>query len=165
LIDLYDADLVKIPTFERKRFYEHVPVIATCESEWLQSLYDEVCDQVKAERSVLVICESIFQVRTVHAGLQSRYKQETNSPKEVTTCFDSVTIYEREFNDFNFNVGSEFDCSRLIIATNLAGRGTDIKLSKKLVNNNGLHVITAFLPANCRIEEQAFGRTGRVYPD
>ncbi len=161
MVDLYDANLVKIPTFQPKFFYEHVPVISTDEIDWLQSLFDEVCDQVSAERSVLIICESIAQARLVHAGLQFRYHQETKPTQQIKTCFDSVTNYEREFNEFNFKVGSELKCSKLIVATNLAGRGTDIKLSCELISAGGLHVITAFLPINCRIEEQAFGRAAR----
>lgn len=49
----------------------------------------------------------------------------------------------------------------ITIATNMAGRGTDIKLGKGVVELGGLHVIAAERNEARRIDRQLFGRTGR----
>jgi superfamily II DNA/RNA helicase len=50
---------------------------------------------------------------------------------------------------------------RIIISTNLGGRGTDIKTSIEEEKNGGLHVIITKLSSNSRTQKQAFGRTSR----
>uniref|UniRef100_A0A914P7U4 SecA family profile domain-containing protein n=1 Tax=Panagrolaimus davidi TaxID=227884 RepID=A0A914P7U4_9BILA len=72
-----------------------------------------------------------------------------------------MIIYQREFEQFNFTTESTLATSKIILSTNLAGRGTDIKLSDDLLEAGGLHVIVTFLPENSRIEDQAYGRAAR----
>ena len=49
----------------------------------------------------------------------------------------------------------------ILIATNAAGRGTDIILSEESKKLGGLLVIFGFFPENSRIENQGIGRAGR----
>ena len=49
----------------------------------------------------------------------------------------------------------------VVVATNAAGRGTDIILSEEPLNFGGLHVIMGFYPENNRVEFQGIGRAGR----
>jgi preprotein translocase subunit SecA len=51
--------------------------------------------------------------------------------------------------------------SRITIATNMAGRGTDIALAKSVVSVGGLHVIAVGRNEARRIDRQLFGRAGR----
>ena len=49
----------------------------------------------------------------------------------------------------------------ITVATNMAGRGTDIKLGKGVETRGGLHVIATELHESRRIDRQLFGRSGR----
>jgi preprotein translocase subunit SecA len=50
---------------------------------------------------------------------------------------------------------------RITIATNMAGRGTDIRLQEGMAELGGLHVIATELHEASRIDRQLFGRCGR----
>ncbi|CAJ0914657.1 unnamed protein product, partial [Mesorhabditis belari] len=166
LVSLYDADLLRIPTFKPKIFNENIPVLSTKRKKWLQNVFEEVCDQISANRSILIICQSIAEViefEREFVALNAAYQEEESvnlrDKEKMNNCIKTLTVYKREFDEFEFPNG--LLCSRLIISTNLAGRGTDIKLSRKLVAMGGLHVIVSFLPENSRIEDQAYGRAAR----
>ena len=59
------------------------------------------------------------------------------------------------------NVPHSIDSNKIIVSTNLAGRGTDISTTENVEMNGGLHVIVTFLPRNQRIQDQAYGRSAR----
>ena len=50
---------------------------------------------------------------------------------------------------------------RITVATNMAGRGTDIKPDKDVLELGGLHVIATERNESRRIDRQLYGRTGR----
>lgn len=45
----------------------------------------------------------------------------------------------------------------IILSTNIAGQGTDIKLADKVNESGGLHVCLTFLPKNYRVERINLG--------
>jgi len=50
---------------------------------------------------------------------------------------------------------------KITVATNMAGRGTDIKLGRRVAEMGGLHVIAAERNESGRIDRQLFGRCAR----
>ena len=51
--------------------------------------------------------------------------------------------------------------SRITVATNIAGRGTDIRLAPQVVEVGGLHVILTEFHDSARIDRQLYGRCAR----
>jgi preprotein translocase subunit SecA len=66
---------------------------------------------------------------------------------------------QKEDEDFIVSKAGLLDS--VVVATNTAGRGTDIILTPEAKKAGGLHVIFAFYPANSRVEDQGLGRAGR----
>lgn len=53
------------------------------------------------------------------------------------------------------------EAGRVTVATNMAGRGTDIKLASAVAERGGLHVILTEFHESSRVDRQLFGRCGR----
>ncbi|KZR96759.1 Uncharacterized protein APZ42_008715, partial [Daphnia magna] len=103
-------------------------------------------------RSIVIFCKFIKDVNLVHQRLKSSIPELKENNR--------LHRYTRDYVKFVFE-GTELDIGHVIVATNLAGRGTDIKISQKLRENGGLHVCLSYFPENERIEEQAMGRAAR----
>ncbi|XP_059352805.1 LOW QUALITY PROTEIN: uncharacterized protein LOC130700691 [Daphnia carinata] len=153
----YKSTHFVIPTAFQKRFYLKPTKIFKSKDHWLHAMVKETRkiilpeDQAKA-RSLVIFCQSIKDVNIVHSYLKNALKSELND--------NHIHCYTRGYEKFAFE-GKSLEVGHVIIATNLAGRGTDIKISEQLKKNGGLHICLTFLPKNERIEEQAMGRTAR----
>ena len=86
---------------------------------------------MKRGRAVLLICLSIQQANII----QNEIRRRGIGAKEI------IQMKTGEENN-----SDKIDCGSIIIATNVAGRGTDLKASKELIKRGGLHVIITFVP-------------------
>ena len=147
LQEMFDVDYVNIPTFRAKRFSLDEDRVFSSKEDWMQELA-KVSKEIAQERPVLLICETIQELEMVHKLLE-------DGTVELYVYKHSYQPIDAVKNDTKIEKGC------IILATNLAGRGTDIKISDEMEAKGGLHVILTYLPRNIRVQEQAFGRTAR----
>lgn len=148
LEEVYNIDTAIIPTFKPKIFKRYEDQVLQNEDEHKKAIIASSISEAKAGRGVLVICETITEGREI--------------AKNIRDLYSNFKVKEYLRSDDN-NSDSELSVrpGDIIVATNLAGRGTDIKTSKEVEDGGGLHVIVSFMPKNLRVEEQALGRTSR----
>ena len=148
LKEVYTISTVEIPTNREKRYTQRKARVATDSKEWCGEIYKEI-EECCVEQPILVIFENIKQLNCLKAHLMAQ--DDISAFKIIEYARDGDNVEEK----------FEGDGSRVILATNKGGRGTDIKINER-ETPKGLHVIVTFLPENSRIEEQAFGRAARA---
>ncbi|KAM8746501.1 protein translocase subunit SecA-like [Acanthopagrus schlegelii] len=135
----------QIPTFKRRKLFEDEGVIVDDEKQWIEKTCHAVTNY--AQRAVLVICETIRRAKVLYDALGDKVQ---NKRLYISNNMDNTAIFAKKL-----------DAGEVIIATNLAGRGTDLKVSDQVKEAGGLFVVQTFLPKNARVEAQAFGRAAR----
>ena len=150
LKELYGVDYVNIPTFRSKRFSHHSGHLFDCEDAWIKKSV-QIAAEIAKVRPVLMICNTIRELEKFHREI---FKIERRN-------FD-LHVYKSSYEELDIvSQGKIIDKGCVILSTNVAGRGTDLKISDEMDKVGGLHVILTYLPRNTRIEEQAFGRAAR----
>ncbi|XP_057376952.2 uncharacterized protein LOC130698191 [Daphnia carinata] len=164
LVSEYQCRLFRVPTAFPKVFTVKSTKVFLSETQWLQGIIQETLnilnvpegnqprreqnDQRMKSRSIVIFCRTIREVNKTYQQLKLRLPS------------DRIHRYTRDYEKFAFE-SDELDIGHVILATNLAGRGTDIKISNSLRANGGLHICLTYLPENERITEQAMGRAAR----
>ena len=119
------------------------------EEKWLMNIQNKILEMIGKGRAVLVIFQYISYVTRMGKIL-------SNNGKKI-----NFFLYSRSDKEEDTFLKDLIEPKTVILSTNLSGRGTDIRISPKLNENGGLHVILTYEPFNLRIERQAFGRAGR----
>jgi preprotein translocase subunit SecA len=114
----------------------------------LRAVVGEVASQVHRGRPVLVGCRTIETSVSVAAAL---------SAAGITHC----VLNGRQTRDEAEIVAEAGRAAKVTVATNLAGRGTDIPLEGQATQAGGLHVIGVERHDSPRIDRQLLGRAGR----
>ncbi|HBC96280.1 MAG TPA: preprotein translocase subunit SecA [Clostridium sp.] len=146
--EIYELDVIVVPT--------HEPVIR-------EDLPDVVYKTAKAKFSAIAdeIYETYKKGQPVLVGTVSIEKSELLSDmlkkKGVSHQVLNAKFHEKEAEIIS-HAGEK---GTVTIATNMAGRGTDIKLGKGVVALGGLKVIGTERHESRRIDNQLRGRSGR----
>lgn len=149
LRETYEVKLIVIPPFKMKLHIALEPIICGYQEEWLDAVASSSIAKLQANRSCLVIAESINEADDIAKTFRDKNYPETKILMYTTDKAKAV-------------IQKKIKAGEVIISTNLSGRGTDIKLTDEVNANGGLHLCLTFLPTNDRVELQNLGRTSRT---
>ncbi len=146
--EVYRLPIVVVPT-NKPCIREELPdrVFATAESRW-NAVVEEIREVHQAGRPVLV------GTRSVRA---SEHLSELLVQKGLEHQVLNAVFHEQEAGI----VAQAGQPARITVATNMAGRGTDIKLARGIAELGGLHVIATERHESRRVDRQLFGRCAR----
>ena len=145
---IYRHRVYQIPTNRpRNRSRLAARVYATTDQK-LEAITEEVKELHTAGRPVLIGTRTIEKSERLSALLD-----EAGIPHEVLNA--------REIEHEADIVAAAGQHGKVTVATNMAGRGTDIKLQEGIAEKGGLHVICTELHESARIDRQLIGRCGR----
>ncbi len=101
------------------------------------------------------------QGRPILVGTRSVEASEVVSDKLHEAGLTHRVLNARQDQEEADIIAAAGQSAQITVATNMAGRGTDIKLSEAVRQAGGLHVIATERHSARRIDRQLFGRCGR----
>ncbi len=146
--EIYKLDVVVVPTNRPIVRNDDEDLVFKTKREKLNAVIDEVVKLRDQERPVLVGTTSVevsellsrmLRVRKIQHNVLNA-KQHQNEAEVVAMAGKAGTV---------------------TIATNMAGRGTDIKISKEVIAAGGLAIVGTERHESRRIDRQLRGRAGR----
>jgi preprotein translocase subunit SecA len=122
-------------------------------------LYAGAAEQWQAVADTAKIAAA--QGRAVLIGTQSVDASEKLSAVLARNGIEHALLNAKQDRDEAAVVADAGQAGRVTVATNMAGRGTDIRLGPGVAERGGLHVILTECHASARVDRQLFGRGAR----
>jgi preprotein translocase subunit SecA len=148
LRSVYGLRVVRIPTNRPQKRIDFGARLHTDGASKWRAVTKSVQEVTGDGRSVLIGTRSVAASEEIGALLQ----ESGLSPVILNARQDSV---EAQI------VAEAGQPGRITVATNMAGRGTDIHLTAPVREAGGLHVVLTEFHESSRIDRQLFGRSGR----
>lgn len=145
---IYSLDVIQVPSNMPLARIDHEDLIYKTEKAKLKAIADAIQEYHKKGRPVLVGSASIAKNEMI-----ADYLDKEKIPYEILNAKNN----EREAAIIE-KAGEK---GAITLATNIAGRGTDIKLGKGVIDLGGLVVIGSERHESRRIDNQLRGRGGR----
>jgi hypothetical protein len=145
---LYQIKSFDVPPHRTQKRIDHLPILVDSKAEANLAIVEQILFMKKKERPVLILCSTIKQSEELALEMKKQ-------------GIDFHLLNEIQEKDEELILSDSGNPGIVTIATNNAGRGTDIKPSEISLSNGGLHVILTFYPESERVEDQAIGRAGR----
>ncbi|MFV1966107.1 MAG: preprotein translocase subunit SecA [Pirellulaceae bacterium] len=145
---IYKAHVIPVPTNRQVR-RTRLPdrVFPSADAKW-KAIVEDVREEHAAGRPILV-------------GTRSIDKSELLSKMLTEAGLEHRVLNAREIAAEAEIVALAGENGKITVATNMAGRGTDIKLAEGVAERGGLHVICTELHDAARIDRQLAGRCAR----
>lgn len=145
---IYNLDVLVIPTNMPMIRTDHSDIIYKTEMEKFNAVISEIKELHKETRPVLVGTISIEKSEQL-----SKYLSQSGIKHHVLNAKN----HEKEAEI----VAQAGQPAMVTISTNMAGRGTDIKLGEGVAELGGLHILGTERHESRRIDNQLRGRSGR----
>jgi preprotein translocase subunit SecA len=145
---VYRLNVVRIPTNRKlRRTHYRDEVYPSADAKW-RAILTRIRALHRADRPVLV-------------GTRSVAASEHLSRMLTQNSLRHRVLNARQDEEEAQIVAQAGQRGRITVATNMAGRGTDIRLSSDVEALGGLHVLGTERHESHRIDRQLFGRSGR----
>jgi preprotein translocase subunit SecA len=148
LWQIYQRPVIRIPT-NRPCIRKLLPIqmFETIDQKW-EAVVERVCELHDKNVPVLVGTRSVLASEEVSKRLAARGK--VHRVLNAAQTAQEATI-----------IAEAGQAGKITVATNMAGRGTDIKLASGVAEWGGLHVVATEPHGSGRVDRQLFGRAAR----
>ncbi|MDR1958417.1 MAG: preprotein translocase subunit SecA [Planctomycetaceae bacterium] len=145
---IYRCKVMPIPTNRPPRRVELPSLVFANERSKWEAIVGEIAEVHASGRPILV-------------GTRTIDKSEILSHLLKERGIEHVILNANHVEEEAAIVAQAGEAGRVTVSTNMAGRGTDIKLPDEIRELGGLHVICTEMHDSARIDRQLIGRCGR----